>query len=403
LFSDEHEHSWKKERQSRELVEAGAFGLLAQLCNGSPKGRKAVAAADSFHDCLNRAQEISSALTSGSDSSDEQEPAEKKEEDTVASNEKKDEGMEPESDQLTTDRDRENSVSTSINIYNKELLVAAFSFVATMAQVPSVRTHLLNNDKFIKSSAAFATDGEIPDLQFEAVKVVARLASCSTCGGMLPPDRVGNILQSTLKAEPDLDQSSPRINANSLHVLATEGIEYVFDSLPETQQQSVIDDIASRYRNVLKSHSIARSSSKGMDLIQGGELAYNLTNIMMMASCKEHLEQCFDSTLVTSLVKTIQWRYDPKTVISQEELCHWDATTTQSLQILARILWRDEGKLQKSGLSTRGLTETVLMVSRPGKAPRKAIDFPSALSVVEKHGEAAAVLAAKRVMKSLGL
>jgi hypothetical protein len=403
LFSDEHEHSWKKEKQSRELVEAGAFGLLAQLCDGSSKGRRAVAAADGFHDCLNRVQDLSSALTSGSDCSDEQEPAEKKEEDTAASNEKKDEEMESGSDQLTIDRDRENYVSTSINIYNKELLVAAFSFVATMAQVPSVRTHLLNNDKFIKSSAALATDGEIPDLQFEAVKVVARLASCSTSGGMLPPDRVGNILQSTLRAEPDLSQTSPRINVNSLHVLAAEGIEYVFDSLPETQQQSVINDIASRYGNVLKSHSIARSSSKGMDLMKGGELAYNLTNIMMMASCKEHLEQCFDSTLVTSLVKTVQWRYDPKTVISQEELCHWDATTTQSLQILARILWRDEGKLQKSGLSTQGLTETVLMVARPGKAPRKAIDFPSALSVVEKHGEAAAVLAAKRVMKCLGL
>jgi hypothetical protein len=392
LFSQEKEHGWMKEKESRELVESGAFGLLSQLCDGSSKGRRAVAAADKFHNCMERALSILTNATSDFISTSEEEDPE-----TPAFEEKEESEEETMSEQASADVNMD-----SANVDNMELLISAFSFLSTMVQVTSVRSELLKNHKFIKSSAALA-EGKIPDLQFDAVKVIAQLASCSSADGMLPPDRVGTILQSALATESDPKDSSRRFNVNSLHVLAAEGIEYVFDSLPDEQQKSVVNDISSRYRKVLKSHSIARSSTKGSDLQNGGELAYNLSSIMMMASCKETVEQCFDSTLATSLVNTIQWRYDPKTVIAQEELRYWDAVTTQSLQILARLLWREEGRIEKCGISLRGLPDTVLMVARPGKAPRKAVDFPSALLMVEKNGEAAAAVAAKRVKKCLGI
>lgn len=297
-------------------------------------------------------------------------------------------------------KDEENYMPTS---GDRALSVAACSFISSMAEVPSVRLHLLNDDNFIKSSEALATDAEIPDLQFEALKVVARLSKGSSASGALSPDRAGHILQSALSVTPDSQYTSARFSINALLILAAEGIEFVFDDLPATQQQTVLKELGNRYTQVLKSQAIVRSATKSLDLKKGGELAYNLTNIFMMSSCKDHLDECFDAALITSLVKTVQWRYDPKTVISQEDMCYWDATTTQSLQILARVLSRDEAKLQKSGLLLRGIAETVLMVARPGKAPRKAIDFPSSLSVASKHGEAAAVLAAKRVAKCIGL
>eukprot|EP00980_Cylindrotheca_fusiformis_P020256 scaffold7328_cov145-Cylindrotheca_fusiformis.AAC.4 len=393
LFSAKSDPSWKKEEQCRDAIETAAFGLLSLLCERSAKGRRALAAAGDFQDCLSRARDISSLTIAGSQSSQGHK--------AVADEVIGEEEIESEPDQVAASD--EVGVATHVNSDKKELLAAAFSFVSTMAELPTVRAHLLNDAEFISSSETIAMDGDNPDLQFEAVKVIARLAESSLGNGHLAPDRVGGILLSTLEDSGRLKESDARFNLNSLHLLAAEGIESVFEALSKAQQQAVVRVFATRYSSVLKSHCIARSNSKGLDLTKGGELAYNLTNTIMMASCEDHLDNCFDAALITSLVKTVQWRYDPKTEIKQEELRYWDGATTQSLQVLARLLSREDAKLKKFGLSTRGICEIVLMVARPGKAPRKAIDFPSALSFVEKHGEATASLAAKRVFKRLGL
>lgn len=401
MFSNEKDHGWTKEKENRELVESAAFGLLASLCDGSSKGRKEVAAASSFHDCFNRAQDILAGVASGSSAGVEDPIDSKESESSSAEEENEDEKM----DSSSNDAAAVSLNSILIRVDNEKLLASAFSFLSTMVQLPTVRSHLLKNEKFVTSAAALATERKFVHLQFQAVKVVSRLASCSSTDGLLPPDRVGSILQAALalETEPDGKESSESFSINSLHVLAAEGMEYVFNSLSEDQQKSVVKDITSRYRKVLKSHSIARSNTNGSVLENGGELAFNLTTILMMANCKNHLEECFDSLLLTALINTVQWRYDPKTVISKEELRCWDATTTQSLQIISLVLWREDGKLEKSRLTPLGLLDTVLMVARPGKAPRKAIDFASVLSIVAEHGEAAAALSAKRVQKCLGI
>jgi len=41
------------------------------------------------------------------------------------------------------------------------------------------------------------------------------------------------------------------------------------------------------------------------------------------------------------------------------------------------------------------------MVARPGKAPRRAIDFPSALRLISQKGEAAAKIASQRILSYL--
>ena len=402
LLSDESDkYQWMQAKEARDIVETAAFGLLTQLCDGSLKGRKAVASAHNFEGCLNRALQILSDATSESilTSPNESKIADSKEDDP----EKEEENAAIISSPTTTEASFQEAVSTDIEVDNEEHLASAFAFLSTLLQISSIRLDLLKNDKFIHASAALATDGKYPYLQLESVKVISRIAPCASRDGILPPDRVGSILQSALGVEQELKNASGQLNINSLHVLATEGIEYIFDSLSEAQQKSVISDIASRYQKLLRAHSIARSSTKGVALKNGGQLAYNLTTVLMLANGNTNLEKCFDLTLLTSLVNTVQWRYDPKTVISEEELCFWDATVTISLQILARILWHDEARIEKSGLKKRGLVEAVLMVARPGKAPRKAIDFPSALSFVDKAGEAAAKLAAKRIITCLGL
>jgi hypothetical protein len=98
-----------------------------------------------------------------------------------------------------------------------------------------------------------------------------------------------------------------------LYKHAAEGIQFVYDSLHESKQKSILQEVVTRYAIVLKSHSLVRTIVKGNDRPNGGELAYHLTTIMMLANSKESVEQCFDWQLLTYLVNTIQWRYDPKT------------------------------------------------------------------------------------------
>jgi hypothetical protein len=202
---------------------------------------------------------------------------------------------------------------------------------------------------------------------------------------------VGDLLLSALATEQEAN----------LHVHAAKGIQFVFDSLAKSKQESVMKAVATLYTTVLKSQAIARGSPKANESLNRGELAYHLTTILMLARGKDTTEQCFNAQLLLTLVNTVQWRFDPKTVIAQEDVCFWDGSTTQSLQLLSQALSREDAKLAIAGIKTRSLKESVFMVARPGKAARKAIDFKSALTVATKHGEAAAKLAAQRIFELL--
>jgi hypothetical protein len=158
--------------------------------------------------------------------------------------------------------------------------------------------------------------------------------------------------------------------------------------------------VTERYSKLLKSHTVTRAVSKGNDRTGGGELAYHLTTLMLLAKGKACVEECFNHQVVASFVNTIQWRYDPKTTIDGD-VAYWDASVTHCLQLLALVLWRDNESLAKAGIKIQDLKRIVLMVARPGKAPRKAIDFPSALGVVAKNGEAAAKIAAIRIIECI--
>ena len=75
--------------------------------------------------------------------------------------------------------------------------------------------------------------------------------------------------------------------------------------------------------------------------------------------------------------------------------------TPNQLQLLAQILWREETALSKVGIKVLNLKNSTFMVARPGKAPRKAIDFPSALKLISQNGEAAAKIASLRILSYL--
>ncbi|KAL3920939.1 MAG: hypothetical protein SGILL_003011 [Bacillariaceae sp.] len=409
LFSPEKEHShWREDNESKSLVETAAFELLAQLCLSSTKGRVAVAGAQDFQNALNRGLDIISKIAPGI--SDESEDASN---DTPTNKEDKDDeekGGDDETDAVgdtppavEEDDDDDSSPPEPVvpETVDPKLLAAAYSFLSAITPVPSARAALLENGQFIRTSSALIVDDRDSNLQFAALRAIAKLAGFSSGKGGLTFDNVGDLLESALSAEP----VTPEVgnfgwNRNLYHVQAAEGLLTVFDSLPPTRQRSVLKKAKSRYVKLLKSHSIAKAT-KANERANGGELAYDLTTLLMLSRGKECVAECFDSVLMASLVNTVQWRYDPKTTIVEEDVVLWDAATTQCLQLITQILYRGEASLAKAGIKLRSLKESIYMVARPGKAPRKAIDFPSALKLASRNGEAASKVAAQRILVHL--
>jgi hypothetical protein len=126
---------------------------------------------------------------------------------------------------------------------------------------------------------------------------------------------------------------------------------------------------------------------------------------MLLAMGCDEVEISFSSSVIWPLVGTVQWRYDIKTTIEDDELIFWDASTTHALQILAS--WLEQGKslvIEGSNAQSgkpRSMKESVWMVARPGKAPRKAADFATAVATASRSGEASSRLAAERLFRWL--
>lgn len=417
LFSEEKEHAhWRSDAQTRGKLESAAFELLAQLCVRSAKGQKAVASADVCNDCFERALEVLAGLVSMSPPPPlfddvvslppPSAPSQEGTDDEQDLGDEEEKAPELADEENISEQDSGAFAQEPVAFLNKvddpTLVIAAYSFLSSLASVPRIRTELLKHDSFIVASSTLVKETKFPELQFEAVRVIAKLAQYATSQDTLSSERVGALLQSVLSQEPEFKDASPeRFTRNGLHTNATGGIQFIYDSLPEGMQASILANITERYAKLLKSHTVTRSVSKGNDRTGGGELAYCLTTLMLLAKGKACVEEYFNSQVVASFVNTIQWRYDPKSTISDGEAAYWDAAVTHCLQLLALILWRDNESLAKAGIKIQDLKRIVLMVARPGKAPRKAIDFPSALGVVAKNGEAAAKIAAIRIIECM--
>lgn len=399
LFSAEKEHShWKSDKDSCSQVETAAFELLAHLCMASAKGRVSVAAAHDFESARNRGLEIVAKVVPGEDTITTEEADSDAYEDAATKPTEEQDDNDVDGDLVTQEKPTAalpEPVGTSIE--DPKLLAAAYGFLSAMTPVPSARKALLESGQFIRASSALILDDTDSNLQFAALRAITKLAPYSSGDGSLTATSVGDLLKSALAAEPEIPQAGNfGWNKNLYHVQAAEGVLIVFDSLSKDKQKEIFSEVTARYVKLLKSHSIARAT-KATERANGGELAYNLTTLMMVTRGKESVMDCFDSQLMTSLVNTVQWRYDPKTTIAEEDVDYWNATTTQCLQIVAQTVYKEEASVARAGITPRSLNESVFMVARPGKAPRKAIDFPSALKLASEKSEAASKVAAQRI------
>lgn len=391
LFSKEdHLASWRSDAPLRRQLESAAFELLGQLCDASQKGRKAVGAAEACEDCTARAIEVVGSMVGGADNSGHSAPPD---EDNSDSNSEDSAADEP----AKLIEDTPGVTPELVDLDNASLCAAAMSFLSAMVPLPNVRQEIVNNNHLIKAASALGVCKTHQNLQYDAIKLIKSLAPYATKDDTLNPELIAGVLGDVLKLNIDSKGAAQgTVNTNLLYGAAASGLQVIFNSLPSDRQLDLAKAIAARFSKTVKMVTSARG-----DRVHGGQLAYNLVTILLLARGKDATESIFTAQLMTSFVHMIQWRFDPKTKIDGPDASLWKASVTQSLQILSMTLTTTEERLAQLGIKKSDLAGTILMVARPGKAPRKAIDLPSALSKAAVGEDAACGMAANAVKAQL--
>lgn len=369
LFSkDDHLASWRLDQGLRHQLEGAAFELLAQLCDASQKGREAVGAAEACKECAARAIEIVGSMV-GEDNCDK--PASLATSDRTEDEDDSDMADEPA--KMIGAVVAQNEIA---NVASASLCAAAMSFLSALVPLPKVRKEIVKNKHLIHSVSTAGVCNTHQGLQYEAVKLVGSLAPYATNDDTLSPELVADVLGNVLKL--NVDSKGVVVgaeNTNLLYGIAATGIHVIFNSLSTDKQLDLAEAVAARFSKTVKITTSARG-----DRAHGAQLAFKLGTLLLLARGKESTESIFSAQLMTSFVNMTQWRYDPKTKIEGPDASLWKASVTLCLQILSMTLTTTEERLVKMGIKKSDLATTVLMVARPGKAPRKAIDLPSALA-----------------------
>jgi hypothetical protein len=399
ISSDEHDATWRAESPTWRQLESSAFELLGSLCSGSAKGRGAVASADTCAECVTRAIEIVTTLadipkTPGAEAS-------VVSEDTDDAMEAEDiaeatEDAAPPSNGGIADKLPKPEPETE----DFELGVAACCFLSSLVTAKIARSTLCKDADFVKAISHLACLSRSEVLQFAALDLLVSLAPYVSSEGPLSADQIGAVLKSVLSSGKKYKTTST-MNANRVYHSAVRGLTVVFDSIPAETQVEEADFVASLFMTSVKSCIVTRSTIRDEDRNNAAELSYTLTTALLLFRGKGFVDKVFTKEMLTSLMHMIQWRHDPKTTLGNTDACSWDASVLNCLVLLSSLLWRPDETLAAAGIDLQALAQTTLMLARPGKAPRKAIDVKSALARIADGPDASAGLAAQRVLDRL--
>lgn len=374
LFSKkDHLAQWRSDATIRGQIEGAAFDLLGSLSGASSKACKAVGAAETIEACTSRAVDIVvSMFGEKSDDAD---------------------------DASDDDEKEEKKIVDTGTIENIDLCASAMSFLAALVPLPAIRSELAGNEDFVKASAALVKTKSRLELEYQAVKLMSALAPYATSEHALSTGLVAEVLEHVIKTEREaVKGTAGDVNTNLLFGEAVRGIHVASNSLPSDTQLAIAQSIVALFSKTVKSVTHARG-----DKTNGASLAYNMTLMLLSARGKDSTDAAFTGQLMTSLIHMVQWRYDPKTKLDVSDAPLWSASVTNCLQILSLTLMTTEERLVQAGIMNKSeLANTPLMVARPGKAPRKAIDLVSALDKAAQGSDAAASVAAQTVKALLG-
>jgi len=407
ISSSEHDAAWRAASPTWRKLESSAFELLGSLCVGSAKGRNAVSAADSCEGCVSRAVEIVTALAGISKSP---EIVEEEEEEVAAALEATDDDSEEEENEnekpeLDAPPPSFSAIATKLpksenDAEEFELGVAACGFLSSLSTTKKAKKALCGDADCIQALSQLATTSASEELQYSCLNVLVALAPSVSSEGPLSASGIGEVLKSVLESEKKF-KTTTALNANRVYFTAVSGISGIFDLLSEEQQKSDTVVVSSLFMKSVKKCIVTRATTRDEERAYSAELTYALTTILLLARGKSFVDEIFSKDLMASLVHLIQWHQDPKTNVGNTNQRFWDASVTNCLLLLSSTLWRPDESLAKAGIDLPSLAGTALMLARPGKAPRKAIDLKSALTRIVAGTDAGAAVAAQRVLDRL--
>lgn len=391
LFSEKSKASRHELPEVNRQVETAAFGVLSQLCSRS-KGRSAVTEAHGLDDCLLYAVHlISSMVLSTMDKNEAAEP----------NNGGTTEDDEPEVDKPIAPESVPGEIQSHVDT---SLETAAIKFLSSVVPSKKCRSTLLQDDGFIRALLEVARSAISCGLQSEMIRFLVAIAPYGKheqdAGLAFSAEHLMEVFRDVFHFDTMIKWQSASSNVNFVQSKAVEGAETIFECVSSEFQRSVVAHTADRFTRLVK--TFTRPSSKDTILAHGGLLACSLTLLLLRSvGNKDVQDLLFTKDLLTSMIHVIQWRYDSKSRAEVLDPLYWDAAVCHCLQIIAFVFQGTEDSLKQANISPTTLAGTVLMMARPGKAPRKATDVTSALKrIIDEGTNTAAVVAAQRILSS---
>jgi hypothetical protein len=230
---------------------------------------------------------------------------------------------------------------------------------------------------------------------------LAPFVSNETLGFALSNELLAATFLGVLKSEYEPKAKDETTSAR-LRSRVVSGLLCIFDCLTSNTQVEILRQVVSRLNIIIKGCAVSRTAKSDVQRVRDiGELACSLSYLMIHARGVLLTGKIVSPQLLTTLAHVIQWRFDPKTVLQEAEIQFWNATATHSVLLMSSFVTGSQQSLDAVGIKLGGIPGIVLMVARPGKAPRKAIDFSSALQKLIEVGDAAAAVAAQRILDRL--
>ena len=402
------QHADTQNAEATRKVEGAAFSLLADLSMNA-KGRRAVTSTEELEVCTTRATELIKSLVEAIPSSEdfigtideaprhESDEAEKKDDcdDGTTSLESHLKSMEIEKPSGHTPHSSAKPPVKPIEGCT-ELEASALSFLANLISEDKCRAKLLKDRMFLDAVLALSTHSTTPlGLRSQTTNFLVKASPFAETSESQDAISIFE-LAVTFNDALQLKCSNLLISA------VAEGVGTIFAQLPPSLQRPIVETLLPQWITLIRKFTVARNTGSDADRENGSVLAYNMSLIIITAYHIDALRALVATKdVLVSMINLTQWRYDSvKVTLPDDEQLQWDAAASNTLQVVASVICGIRKSQLKTGLSTKTLMMTPLMMARPGKAPRRACDFASALQrAIETKNDPVSYMCAKRILE----
>jgi hypothetical protein len=371
--------------------------LLAQLSIGSLAGRVAVSSSSFSPDCVSRAIDIIVSLVSvrNRNASVDVDIVDRDEADTP-----------------TNDEEVENTQKADMDVASPEIAIkdiqedtaslgcAACALLSALVPSRAARSCLMGNSLGVEALVMLARESPVFPIKLSSLQLIMSLAAYASEDSNLSPSTIFELATSILSSSFQL-KSTPDLNVNRFHLAVVEALSIVFDTVGEIEQKNAARLCTGLFTKSVNNCIVIKTTTTEEDRSYSAELTYSLSSIMLMVRGKTGLNDVFKKEILASIVNLVQWRLDPKSTMGKTNQQFWDGSVANCLMLLSLLFSQPEESLKKSGLNLKAIISTPLMLARAGKAPRKAIDFRSALELLAAGADSTAAILASRLLKYL--